>query len=289
MDWNELLEAFRRPLFPLGKTEVTLALILQCVGLVLAAFWGSALLRRILLARVLPRTRLDRGLQDALARIAGYVALAVGLVVGLSVIGIELTSLTVLAGALGVGVGFGLRNIIENFVSGLILLAERPIRLGDRIEVGDVTGEVVAIGARSTIVRSNDNISVIVPNSQLITEAVTNWGLGGDKRVRFKIAVGVGYGSEPREVERILLDVARSNPHVLRDPPPKVAFRAIGESSIDFELRVWTAELYDHPASIQSELYFAIWDAFKGARIEIPFPQRDLHLREPIRVESRQP
>ena len=286
MDWNELLEAFRKPLFPLGKTEVTVALLVQCAGLVLAAFWGSALLRRILLARVLPRTRLDRGLQDALARIAGYAALAVGLIVGLSVIGIELTSLTVLAGALGVGVGFGLRNIIENFVSGLIILAERPIRLGDRIEIGAVAGEVVAIGARSTTVRTNDNIVIIVPNSQLITESVTNWSHGGDTRVRFRIPVGVSYASDPRVVERVLLGVARANPHVLREPEPRVMFRALGESSLDFELRVWTADLYDRPGSIQSELYYALWDALKAARIEIPFPQRDVHLRGPARVEG---
>jgi small-conductance mechanosensitive channel len=134
-------------------------------------------------------------------------------------------------------------------------------------------------------VLSNDNIAIIVPNSQLITESVTNWSHGGDTRVRFKIPVGVGYGSDPRQVERLLLDVAGANPHVLEDPAPRALFRALGENTLDFELRVWTADLYDRPSSIQSDLYFAIWDALKAARIEVPFPQRDLRVVEPIRVE----
>ena len=288
MDWNELLEAFRKPLFPLGQTQVTLALILQFCALVVAAVWGSILLRRILLVRLLRRTPLDASLQDALARIGGYLALAIALLVGLSTIGIDLTSLTVLAGALGVGIGFGLQNIVENFVSGLILLAERPIRVGDRVEVGDVAGQVVSIGARSTTILTNDNVAIIVPNSQFVTERVVNWTHGGG-RVRYRVEVGVAYGTDLRVVERILLEVARANPHVLDDPPPRVVLSAFGDSSIDFELRAWTRELLERPSALRSELLFAIWEQFGRAGIEMPYPQRDLRVRDPVRVELAPP
>lgn len=288
MDWNDWLETFRRPLFPLGQTQVTLALILQFCALVVAAIWGSILLRRLLLVRLLRRTPLDASLQDALARIGGYLALAIALLVGLSTIGIELTSLTVLAGALGVGIGFGLQNVVENFVSGLILLAERPIRVGDRVEVEDVAGQVVSIGARSTTILTNDNVAIIVPNSQLVTERVVNWSHGGG-RVRYRVAIGVAYGTDLRAVERVLVEVASADPHVLADPPPRAVLVAFGDSSIDFELRVWTADLLERPTVLRSELLFATWEAFARAGIEMPFPQRDLHVRGPVRVEIAPP
>jgi len=184
-----------------------------------------------------------------------------------------------------VGVGFGLQGVVHNFVSGLIILFERPFQLGHRVDVDGTTGRVSKIGARSTTIVTNDNIAMIVPNSKFIAGQVITWSLGGDRRVRFKLPVGVSYGSEPRQVERLLLEVARANPEVLSSPPPAVVFKGFGDSSLDFELRVWTETVYERPSVFKSPLYFAIWDIFKEHGIEIPFPQRDLHVKEPIRVE----
>ena len=284
MTWNEILGVFTKPLFQLGQTWISLATILQFVLVVCLSVLVARLTRRLLRTRVLARTKLNIGLQYAISRITGYIVLVFGLLIGLSTLCIDLTSLTVLAGALGVGIGFGLQNIVNNFVSGLIILAERPIEVGDRVEVANTAGRVVHIGARSTTILTNDNIMYIVPNSQFISERVVNW-THADPRVRFSLPVGVSYGSDPRLVERLLLEVAAANENVLKDPAPAVAFKQFGDSSLDFELRVWTANMSDRPTAFKSQLYFAIFDTFKRHDVQIPFPQRDLHVKEPVRVE----
>ena len=286
MTWNEILSLFSKPLFQLGQTWVSLATIIEFVLVVLIAVVLSRLVRRILRRRVFAHTKMDVGLQYAISRIASYAVLVLGLLVGLETIGINLSSLTVLAGALGVGIGFGLQNIVNNFVSGLILLTERPIRVGDRVDVGGTMGDVVRIGARSTAIVTNDNITIIVPNSQFISNQVTNWSIG-DPKVRFRIPVGVSYGSDPRLVEKLLLEVAAANPHVLKEPLPTVRFVEFGDSSLNFELRAWSIDMVNRPGALRSELNFAIWDKFKQHGIEISFPQRDLHIKEPLRVEMK--
>jgi small-conductance mechanosensitive channel len=175
-------------------------------------------------------------------------------------------------------VGFGLQNIAGNFISGLIILFERPIKLGDRIEVGAVEGDVVRIGSRSTTVVTNDNIAIIIPNSKFITENVVNWSHTGEN-VRFRIPVSVAYGSDVRRVEKVLLEVAAENPDVLREPAPAVRFAEFGDSGLAFELRAWTTALLHRRGKLVSDLNFAIYDKFKQHGIEIPFPQRDLHIR----------
>jgi small-conductance mechanosensitive channel len=195
--------------------------------------------------------------------------------------GVDLTTLNVLAGAVGIGVGFGLQNIISNFISGLIILLERPIKIGDRVEVGNVVGDVREINARSTTVVSNDNIAIIVPNEKFISENVTNWSYN-DRVVRFRIKVGVAYGCDTRLVERLLLQVAGENASVLKDPEPVVRFVEFGDSSLNFELRVFTRELLNREGRMRSELNFAIDDIFRKHSIEIPFPQRDLHIRSNV-------
>jgi small-conductance mechanosensitive channel len=156
-------------------------------------------------------------------------------------VGVNLSSLAVIAGALGVGIGFGLQNIVSNFVSGLIILAERPIQIGDRVDLGNNTvGKVERIGARATHVLTNDNILIIVPNSEFVSGRVINW-THVDPRVRFRIEMGVGYGSDPHVVEKLLLEVADGNPNVLKSPSPTVVFKAFGESALNFELRVWSS------------------------------------------------
>jgi small-conductance mechanosensitive channel len=211
-------------------------------------------------------------------RVASYVVFALGLVIGLESLGLNLNSLVLVGGALGLGVGLGLQTVVANFVAGLILLFEQPIRIGDRIEVGDTYGDVVEIRGRSTWVRTNDNILIVVPNSHFITNKLINVTLN-DPEVRMAIPVGVGYKSDPPTVREILLRVARENPNVLEDPPPMVVFDSFGDNSLNFILRVWTVTMVKHPPVLKSDLYFAIFEAFTKEGIEMPFPQRDLHLR----------
>jgi small-conductance mechanosensitive channel len=194
------------------------------------------------------------------------------------VVGIDLSSLAFVAGAIGVGLGFGLQNIISNFVSGVIILAERPISIGDRVELGEVSGQVAKINLRSTNIVTNDNITIIVPNSDFITNKVTNWSYG-DPKVRIRVPIGVAYGTDPEQLKKLLLDVANEHPKVLREPPPNVFFIAFGDSSLNFELGVWTSEMTSMPRQFRSELNYAIERKLRENKIEIPFPQRDLHLR----------
>jgi small-conductance mechanosensitive channel len=267
----------KRPILDIGDSAVT-ALSLVKIGfwlvLVLAL---NILARRLLVSRLLRRTHLDPGLQFAITRISGYVFVTLGFYVALVVSGIDLSSLAVIAGALGVGIGFGLQNIVSNFVSGLILLAERPITLGDRIEVAGVAGQVTKISLRSTTVVTNDNISVIVPNSDLITHPITNWSYG-DPKVQIRIPIGVAYGTDVERLRVVLLEVAAENSSVLKTPAPSVLFADFGDSALNFELAVWTQDMAHAPRRFRSAINFAIERKLRENRIEIPFPQRVVHL-----------
>lgn len=267
---------FDEPLFVLGGTAVTVASVVSFVVFVLAAYAASWLLRRSL-HRVYRRRGVDEGVQHALDRLLHYGVVAVGAFVALENLGVSVTALAGLGAVLAVGIGFGLQNIAQNFVSGLILLLERPVKKGDFVEVGDVRGTVRDIRARATVVTTLDNVDIIVPNGQFITEPVTNETYG-DRRVRVPIKVGVAYGSDTARVRDVLLRVARDSPEVLDDPPPQVFFKEFGESSLDFELLAWLGDpRLENPAT--SELRFAIDRAFRAEGIEIPFPQRDVHVR----------
>ena len=288
MTWNEIFGVFTKPLFQVGQTPVSLATMVEFIVVITTVVLLSRLIRRLLRTRVLARTKLDVGQQYAIARIASYVVLVIGLLISVETFGVKLSSLAVIAGALGVGIGFGLQNIVSNFVSGLVILAERPIQIGDRVDLGNNTvGKVMRIGARATHVLTNDNIMVIVPNSEFISGRVVNW-THIDPRVRFHVDLGVSYDTDPHLVEKLLLEIAAASPNVLKDPAPTVAFKAFGDSALHFELRVWAADMTHRPGALESQLNFAIWDKFKQHGIEIPFPQRDLHVKEPLRVELKQ-
>jgi small-conductance mechanosensitive channel len=267
---------FDEPLFVLGGTAVTVASVVSFVVFVLAAYAASWLLRRSL-HRVYRRRALDEGVQHALDRLLHYAVVALGAFVALENLGVSITALAGVGAILAVGIGFGLQNIAQNFVSGLILLLERPVKKGDFVEVGDVRGTVRDIRARATVVTTLDNVDIIVPNGQFITEAVTNETYG-DRRVRVRIKVGVAYGSDTARVRDVLLQVAQSSPQVLADPPPQVLFKDFGESSLDFELLAWLSDpREENPAA--SDIRFAVDQAFRAEGIEIPFPQRDVHVR----------
>ncbi len=263
---------------PIGATHLTLGGILQLAVLCGLVVLGEQLLRRKITMRLLKRTRIDAGLQYAIARISGYVIIAFGFYIALNAVGVNLNSLAVVAGAIGIGIGFGLQNIIQNFISGIIILTERPISLGDRVEVGGVAGTVSRIELRSTEIISNDNISTIVPNSNFITNPVTNWS-HGDPRVQIRIPFGVAYGTDLEKLKRLAREVAEECPDALRDPPSRLFFVAFGDSSLNFELGVWTQTMTHSPRSFISALNFGLERKLRENQIEIPFPQRDLHLR----------
>ncbi|MGA2329631.1 MAG: mechanosensitive ion channel domain-containing protein [Bryobacteraceae bacterium] len=274
----DLAKIWSKPYFHVGGLPVTFALVLKACLFVIILRLVTRLARRFIRRQVLDRTTLDPGQRYSIEKATGYFIVLLGLLIGLSATGLSLSSLAFLGGAAGVVIGFGLQNIAHNFVSGLILLVERPIKIGDRIEVGSLNGDVVQIGARSTWIRTNDNVVIIVPNSEFITSRVINW-TANDRQVRFSLPVGVSYGSQPERVREILETVASAHPDVLPDPPPETLFVAFGDSSLNFELRVWTRNQVQTPKRLISDLYFAIFRRFREEGIEIPFPQRDLHLR----------
>src|SRR5881392_1547191 len=271
---------------PLPAVSLSLLQIFLLVALLVAVFWISSRTKRFLFNRFLVNSGLDRALQYAIAQIISNVVLVVGVLIVLENTGIHLGALAVFAGAVGVGVGFGLQNIASNFISGLVILAERPITIGDRVEVAGITGQVQQIRARSTVIRTNDNITMIVPNTKFIDSPVTNWTYG-DPRVRFRIPVGVAYGSDVTKVRELLLTVARENPHTLKDPAPNVFLEQFGDNSIDFKLMVWSSEMSARPSRYRSDLNFAIAEKFREVGIEFPFPQRDVHIRDGVlKVEN---
>ena len=271
---------------PLPAIKLSLVQIFLLVALLIAVFWFSSGTKRFLFNRLLAQSGLDRSLQYAIAQVVSNIVLVVGIVIVLENTGIHLAALAVFAGAVGVGVGFGLQNIASNFISGLVILAERPITIGDRVEVAGITGQVEHIRARSTVIRTNDNIMMIVPNTKFIDSPVTNWTYG-DRRVRFRIPVGVAYGSDVNKVREALIAVAHENPHTLKEPGPSVFLEQFGENSIDFKLVVWSSEMSARPSRYRSDLNFAIVEKFREAGIEFPFPQRDVHIRDGVlKVEN---
>jgi potassium efflux system protein len=244
------------------------------------ALWGSWLLARfaafVLEVEIFPRLQMPPGIPFALAAFARYAVLFAGFVIALGLVGFSLDRMTIVLSALGVGLGFGLQNVVNNFVSGVMLLFERPIRVGDRIQLDDLVGDVTRIGMRASRVRTLDGIDLIVPNGDFISARVANWTLADSSR-RVTLAVGVAYGTRPQRVLELLDGVARAHPQVLAFPAPEVLFRGFGESSLDFELRVWADSRL--AIRVQSDLAVATYDALEQAGIPIPFPQRDLHLQ----------
>lgn len=288
MDWTWLTDALARvqalmqyTLFTAGQTRVTLWSVTYVLVLVWLLFWFTQRVQHWVIDGPLLRQRLDINRRQVAGTLTRYAMLMVGLLVIVQTAGIDLTTFNVLAGAVGIGIGFGLQNIISNFVAGLIIMFERPIKIGDRVVVGQTEGNVVAIGARSTTVLDNDNVTVIVPNSRFITDEVINWN-HNDNKVRFRIPVAVAYGSDARLVARLLLEVAQADADVLQDPEPAVRFLAFGDDGIELELRAWSSNLLDRKGRLISQLNFAIYERFNAEGIEFPFPQRDLHLKSGV-------
>ena len=276
--WGWLQQALAWPIIQTTDFRISAGSLAALVVLVLLLFWGSKRLQRWLSEGPMLRNRLDPGARLAVAAVVRYTVLLVGLLAIVQTVGIDLTTFNVMAGAIGIGVGFGLQNVVSNFIAGLIIMFERPVKIGDRIVVGGVAGNVVDIGARSTTVLDNDNIAVIVPNSKFITEDVINWKYNDDS-VRFHVPVSVAYGTDAQLVKRVLLEVAQADPDVLDTPEPNVWLKAFGDDGVAFELMVWSATMVDRKGKLISQLNYAIYERFNAEGIEFPFPQRDLHIK----------
>lgn len=261
--------------FSMGGVTISLSAILVAVVLFMIGFAATRSVQRWLEKSYLPHTGLDLGLRNSISTILGYIGIIIAAMLALSHLGLSMDKLTIVAGALSVGIGFGLQSIVNNFVSGLILLWERPIRVGDWIDVGAESGIVKRINVRSTQIETFDRASLIVPNSEFISGRVKNW-MHNDRLGRIIIPLGIGYGSDPDEVRAILLNAALNHREVLSEPQPRVFFMRMGESSLDFELRCFTD--VDSMLSVKSELLFTIFRSLREARIDIPVPQRPVEI-----------
>jgi potassium efflux system protein len=263
--------------FNLGSQRISLGLVIISAGILYGSFLASSIIQKLLTDQVLARRRVEIGVQVAIARLVHYVLIFIGFVMALLTLGFDFTKLTIVLSALGVGIGFGLQSVVNNFVSGLILLFERPVRVGDYIEFDGKWAEIKKIGLRATTVQTFDQADVIIPNADLVTNQVINWTLS-NRRVRLIIPVGVAYGSDVSLVMETLVESARENSKIAKAPAPQVLFLKFGESALEFELRVWVLDA-DNWLVVSSEIHQEIDRRFREAKIEIAFPQQDLHLR----------
>lgn len=261
----------------LGDITIDFVSIGTAVSLFFALWLTTKIVQWFLNNRVFQYTKLDSGIRDAIIAITGYIGIIFAVVAAMGAMGLDMSNIAIVAGALSVGIGFGLQAIFNNFVSGLILLFERPVKVGDWVVVGENQGVIKKIRVRSTEIETFWNSSVIVPNSQLISETVINWTLH-DRAGRVDMAVGVAYGSDTEQVRQVLLDVAKAHPQVRSYPETRVIFTEFGDSSLNFELRCFIHNIRD-VYTVTSDLRFAVYEAFREHNIEIPFPQRDLHIK----------
>ncbi len=260
----------------IGEISISLGAILTFVLAIFLTFSASKLVRAILNDDVLPHVSLPKGIPSTILTMTHYTILMIGFLFAMSAAGMNWSNLAIIIGSLGVGIGFGLQNLVNNFVSGLILIFERPISIGDVVEVGTLMGTVKRIGIRSSTIRTFNESEVIVPNGLLISQELINWTLS-DRQRRLDIPVGVAYGTDPLKVMTILQEVAEANPRVKDYPKPFITFDGFGDSSLDFLLRIWAAD-FSEGLSIKTDVTMEIYKRFSEENIEIPFPQRDIHI-----------
>jgi len=286
MELHELLEGIQKflnlQLFNLQDTPVTImSMVIFIIFLSVFLFLGS-FTRRFLQGKFLEKFDIDAGLKYTLSRVAQYIIVVLGILISFQFVGIDLTSLAVIFGLLSVGIGFGLQNITSNFISGLIIMFERPISVGDRVEVSNIEGDITEISIRSTKIRTLNNISIIVPNSQFVESNVINFS-HGDPTFRLDINVGVSYASNLDKVLKALNEVAEEHPKVMKSPTHQVHLTNFGDSSWDMQLRVWIPNVKERYV-LRNEFNQAIVRKFAEYEIEIPFPQRDLHVRSSVEL-----
>jgi len=262
------------PSFYIGEQQISVSLIIVTIASLYGTFFASKIIPKVLLDEKVNKRIIERGVRQSIAHLLQYLIVLIGILVSFTMMGFDLSKMTLLMGAFGVGIGFGLQSIVNNFVSGLILLFERPLREGDTIAVGDDIAQIKKIGLRATIVQTFENADVIIPNAELISNQVTNWTLN-TRQVRVSINVGVAYGSNIEKVSKILLQCGKQHKSVVKSPTPQVIFINLGESSLDFELRVWIPDA-DERIHVKSDIYHDVISKFSEENITIPLPQREL-------------
>lgn len=263
--------------FTLGDTPVNTMTFLIPLVFISLAVKISNLASIFFLERLFERYSIDQGMRYNFNRLIQYTIILISVLVALPTVGFNISALTVFAGVLGIGIGFGISNIVSNFISGLIIFFERPVKIGDRIKLGDLHCDVEHINIRSTVVRTRNNEHIIIPNTQFIENQVMNWSYG-DPKIRGLIMIGVAYGSDVRLVEKLLLQAAREQENVLDDPPPRVDFINFGDSALELRLLYWIPDPTPR-TRVKSAINFRIYELFNEHGVEIPFPQRDLHVR----------
>jgi small-conductance mechanosensitive channel len=276
-DMRRIADLVAKASVSVGDVTITFSAVFSALVVVLVTWLVTKVVRFALDHEILPRLDLRTGVPIAISTIVGYVLVVTGFVLAMAALGIDLTKVTLLAGAVGVGVGLGLQGVVNNFASGLILMLERPINVGDQIDVGGIGGEVRRIGVRSSTIRTSQGAEVIVPNADLASKQVTNWTLS-DRARRYEIDIGVEYGSDPARVLQLLEGAAAEVPEVQKKPPPRALFTGFGESSLDFRLFAWV-ESVDVGLQAQNGLRMAVLRTLDAAGIAIPSPQRDLPIR----------
>jgi small-conductance mechanosensitive channel len=286
MSWEEIFSYIREilniQLFTVSEVPVTTASILIFFLLLTFFILAGIFARRAINRRIFKRFNVDEGTSYTLSRITQYIIITIGVLISFNFVGINLSSLTVIFGLLSVGIGFGLQNVTSNFISGLIILFERPISVGDRVVVNDIEGDVIEINIRSTMVRTVNNISIVVPNSEFVSKDVINYS-HGDPTYRLDVNVGVSYDSDLDTVLKALKEVALNNSSVMKNPEPEVHLIEFGDSSWNMQLRSWIPNVKNYP-KIRNELNQAIVRTFRQYNIVIPFPQRDLHMRSSVKL-----
>lgn len=267
----------------LGGVRLTPLLLLKTSILLLVTLWAAVAASDFLDKRVRLAADLTPSIQVLLGKVIRLTLITLAIVIVLSSVGIDMSALALFSGAVGVGIGFGLQKIVSNLVSGIILLADKSIKPGDVISVGDSFGWVITMGARYTSVNTRDGREILIPNEDLVTQQVVNWSYSNEQ-VRLEVSFGVSYDSDPHAVRRLAMQAAADIPRILKDPEPICHLIAFGDSSLDFSLRFWISDPTEGLSNVRGAVMLALWDAFKREAINIPFPQRDLHLPEPVRV-----
>lgn len=279
---NVIRDFLQLKIFELQDTPVTIMSMVVFFAFLTIFLLAGGFIRRFLQARFLERFDIDAGLRYTLARVAQYIVVVLGVLISFQFVGLDLTSLAVVFGLLSVGIGFGLQNITANFISGLIIMFERPISVGDRVEVAGIEGDVTEISIRSTKIRTLNNTSIIVPNTQFVENNVVNFS-HGDTTFRLDIDIGVSYSSDLDAVLKALNEIAEEHPSVMDHPKHQVHLVEFADSAWDMQLRVWIPNVKNRYI-MRNELNQAIVRKFEENDIEIPFPQRDLHLRSSVKL-----
>ena len=280
---KKLLNVLNSPIFEINESKISItsiffAAIVLLVSVRLSKFLGMTV------KRTLNKKSVDSGVRDSLERFTRYIVIGLGLLLALDMLGFSLNSLAAVGAVLMVGIGFGLQNLAQNFISGLILLIERPVKKGDIVYVAGHRGRVLDIHVRSTVIKTRDGVAVIVPNSKFVSEEVVNDSFLGT-HIRQHVKVGVAYGSDVELVKKILEEIADEHPFVLAHPKPAVIFEDFGDSSLDFDLRFWCSDPWEIDL-VCSDIRYKVDQAFRANKVEIPFPQRDLNFKTSLSIKN---